>query len=156
MHTPRPPARRLAILALVALLVAGLAISTAAPAGASVDPARRPMKRETNESRLANGVRRVDLRSRMSDLARRHSRRMARKGDLFHTRNPAGYYLEGVSWSAWGENVGYTSGTVSRMQRAFMRSPGHRANVLNRGFRHVAIGTVRRGGVLWVTVFFYG
>lgn len=156
MDTPRPPARRLAILALVALLVAGLAISTAAPAGASVDPARWPMKRETNESRLANGVRRVDLRSRMSDLARHHSRRMARRGDLFHTANPARYYLDGISWSSWGENVGYTSGTVSQMQRAFMRSPGHRANVLNRGFRHVAIGTVRRDGVLWVTVFFYG
>jgi len=114
------------------------------------------MKRETNESRIENDRRRVDLRAHMSDLARRHSRQMARRGELFHTRNPAGYYLDGVSWSAWGENVGYTSGTVSRMQRMFMQSPGHRANVLNRAFRHVAIGTVRRDGVLWVTVFFYG
>jgi uncharacterized protein YkwD len=37
-----------------------------------------------------------------------------------------------------------------------MNSPSHRANILNRRFRHVAVGTVRRDGTLWVTVFFYG
>jgi uncharacterized protein YkwD len=153
---PLHRSRRPVLLALVSALVCGLILTAASPAGASGDPSRWAMKRETNESRIEHDRRRVDLRARMSDLARRHSRRMARQGELFHTRNPAGYYLDGVSWSAWGENVGYTSGTVSQMQRAFMRSRGHRANVLNRAFRHVAIGTVRRDGVLWVTVFFYG
>jgi uncharacterized protein YkwD len=151
-HRPR----RAALRALISALVCGLILTAAGPADASGDPSRWAMKRETNESRIENNRRRVDLRAHMSELAQRHSRRMARRGELFHTANPAGYYLDGVSWSTWGENVGYTSGTVSRMQRLFMQSPGHRANVLNRDFRHVAIGTVRRDGVLWVTVFFYG
>ena len=37
-----------------------------------------------------------------------------------------------------------------------MHSPVHRANILNRGFTHVAVGAIHRDGVLWVTVFFYG
>jgi uncharacterized protein YkwD len=81
---------------------------------------------------------------------------MAREGDLFHTQNPASYYLEGMSWSTWGENVGVTSGTVRDVHKAFMASPSHRSNVLGRGFRHIAIGAVRVDGTLWVTVFFYG
>jgi uncharacterized protein YkwD len=41
------------------------------------------------------------------------------------------------------------------MQDAFMASPPHRQNSLNRSFTHVAIGVVRHVGYLWVTVFFY-
>lgn len=151
-HSPSPRPR----LALVVLLMAALLLAGGEPAVASIDQSRWPMKRETNESRIGNGIRRVDLHERLSDLARRHSIRMARRGALFHTHDPASYYLRGVRWSTWGENVGYTTGSVARLQRLFMRSPGHRSNILNGRFRHAAIGTVRRDGVLWVTVFFYG
>jgi uncharacterized protein YkwD len=41
------------------------------------------------------------------------------------------------------------------MEAAFMASAPHRANILHRTFRHVAIGAVRVDGALWVTVFFY-
>ena len=82
---------------------------------------------------------------------------MANKGSLFHTSNPAAYYLKGVQWNTWGENVGVTGGTVAELQRAFMHSDLHRANILNRGFRRVAVGTYRDAdGLLWVTIFFYG
>jgi uncharacterized protein YkwD len=114
------------------------------------------MKRETNESRLNHDVRRVELHEHLSDLARKHSLAMARRGSLFHTKDPASYYLKGISWRTWGENVGFTGGSVRELQRTFMASPLHRANVLNRDFRRVAIGAVRVDGVLWVTVFFYG
>jgi uncharacterized protein YkwD len=68
-----------------------------------------------------------------------------------------GTYLKGIDWSTWGENVGITTGSVSDLQQAFMQSPGHRANILNQGFRRVALGTYRDDdGYLWVTVFFYG
>jgi uncharacterized protein YkwD len=79
---------------------------------------------------------------------------MARAGELFHTGD-AGVYLDGISWHTWGENVGFTPGDVESIQEAFMDSPPHRTNILNRRFRHVAVGAVRVDGVLWVTVFFY-
>jgi uncharacterized protein YkwD len=140
----------------VTILVTALVITAGFPSAATGDQGRWPMTRQTNRSRIRHDIRRVELRAAMSDLARRHSVRMARRGELFHTANPVSYYLRGVHWSRWGENVGYTSGSIEDLQDLFMGSPPHRANILNRRFRHVAVGTVRRNGTLWVTVFFYG
>jgi uncharacterized protein YkwD len=113
------------------------------------------MYRATNMSRQRHGLRKVWLRRELQDLATRHSRAVARRGQLFHTSDPSPY-LKGVRWHLWGENVGYTTGNVVDLQRAFMRSTTHRHNVLQRGFRHVAVGAVRSHGKLWVTIFFYG
>ena len=97
------------------------------------------------------------LNRELSVIARRHSMAMARGGELFHTTAvEAAAHLQGVDWHIWGENVGYTPQDVTSIQEAFMGSPPHRSNILNRGFRQVAIGTVRVDGTLWVTVFFYG
>ena len=120
------------------------------------DAFRHQMLTVTNGSRLAHHVGSLSLNARISALAQRHSAQMAKRGYLFHTSN-VGTYLAGVSWHAWGENVGYTQGgAVSDLQKAFMQSPVHRDNILNGAYRHVAIGTVSRDGSLWVTVFFYG
>ena len=156
MRTPtRSRTTRIAALAIAAALLFAL-VPAGATAGTGQYRERWMMKRETNASRLYHDMRRLDLHDRLSDLARRHSLAMARKGSLFHTANPSSYYLKGIGWSTWGENVGVTGGSVDDLQRAFMHSPPHRANVLNRAFRHVAIGAVRVDGALWVTVFFYG
>lgn len=120
------------------------------------DTFRHQMLKATNGSRLTHRVGRLSLNARISALAVRHSAEMAKRGYMFHTSN-VGTYLAGVSWHAWGENVGYTpGGAVSELQKAFMQSPVHRDNILNGAYKHVAIGTVSRDGTLWVTVFFYG
>jgi uncharacterized protein YkwD len=143
---------RLALATMAAVLVL-----QSAPAGvhAARDP-RAAMYEATNSSRVKHDVDRVDLANRISELARRHSVKMARTHDLFHTGDPARYYLDGVKWRTWGENVGVTGGTIADIQAAFMRSSGHRHNILNSAFDHVAVGAVRRDGILWVTVFFWG
>ncbi|HEX6843490.1 MAG TPA: CAP domain-containing protein [Actinomycetota bacterium] len=141
--------------ALTLVLTIALVVATVVPAGAVTRSDRR-MRRATNHSRVTHDVRRVDLHAELSELARRHSAAMARRGSLFHTNDPEGYYLDGRSWRYWGENVGMTGGSVEGLQKAFMASESHRENILNRSFRNVAIGTVRRNGILWVTVFFWG
>ena len=149
--------RRLSRIALLVALTTGLSSlgSTAADAGTLT--LRGRMYRATNTSRSNHEVRRVDIHYTLSKLARRHSLAMARRGSIFHTSNPARYYLDGIRWSTWGENVGVTHGTVSDLEQAFMGSEVHRDNILNRGFRRVAVGTYRDAdGWLWVTVFFYG
>jgi uncharacterized protein YkwD len=148
--------RKLAVVAVLAGLLGGT-MATSAQAGTTGrrDRERQELLQATNASRTYRDLRRVDLQSRLSQLARKHSKRMADAGTIFHTGNPAGYYLKGRSWTWWGENVGMTSGTVRDVHKAFMHSDGHRANILNRVFRKVAIGTVRRDGILYVTVFFY-
>ena len=141
-------------IALVAILALGIAAVISAPAGASTT--RTNMFRATNQSRTNHAVKKVDIHVRISKLVRRHSVAMAKKNTLYHTRNPARKYLDGIAWSTWGENVGVTGGTVASLERAFMDSPPHRGNILNERFRRVAIGTYRDAdGLLWVTVLFY-
>lgn len=111
--------------------------------------------RATNESRSRFGLPTLRLNRELSLVARRHSLAMARSGALFHTGD-VDVYLDAIGWSTWGENVGFTPRDVASLQQAFMDSPPHRANLLNRAFRQVAIGAVRVNGTLWVTVFFYG
>ena len=148
--------RKLAVVAVLAGLLGGL-FATNAVAGThgGRNRDRGQLLKATNASRHYREIRRLDLQKELSELARRHSRKMAAAGEIFHTQNPVSYYLRGRSWSWWGENVGVTDGTVRDVHKAFMHSEGHRANVLNRSFRKVAIGAVRRDGYLYVTVFFY-
>jgi uncharacterized protein YkwD len=144
-------------IALLATLVTSLSALVPAPAQAEGLTPRARMYRVTNHTRADFGVRRVGIHYTMSRLARQHSIAMANRGSIFHTANPVSYYLRGTSWRTWGENVGVTSSTVWSIQQAFLNSPPHRANILNRGFHRVAIGTYRdANGYLWVTVFFYG
>ena len=149
--------RRLTRIALLAALMTALTGLVPSPATAATTTPRTRMYRVTNYSRLNHSVRRVYIHDRLSRLARQHSVAMAKKGSLWHIANPSSYYLKGISWSTWGENVGVTGGTVWDVQRAFMNSPMHRANILNNRFRRVAVGTYRdANGLLWVTIFFYG
>jgi uncharacterized protein YkwD len=122
---------------------------------APAEPSGWRLYKETNQSRRGHQVRRLSLNSTLSSLARRHSRAMAAQHRMFHSPNPS-RYLRGINWSTWGENVGYTTGDAADVQRAFMRSLIHRHNILDSRFNHVAVGTVRAGNTLWVTVFFYG
>jgi uncharacterized protein YkwD len=151
-------------IALVAALITGLTALAPAPADAGTLTPRARMYRATNNSRVNHDVRRVDMHWQISKLARKHSIKMATTpdgsggfGKLVHTKDPASYYLKGVSWSTWGENVGVTPGSVAELQQAFMSSYYHRVNIVNERFRLEAHGTYRDDdGLLWVTVFFYG
>jgi uncharacterized protein YkwD len=151
----RATGRKSTAVSAVLLVVLSFLGLVSMPAGATTD-LRAEMYRATNVSRVARDLHRLDLNSAMSDLARRHSLAMARAGELYHTSDPARYYLRGVRWSKWGENVGATTGTIAELEAAFMDSPDHRENILDRAFDKVAVGVVRRDGTAWVTVFFYG
>ena len=149
------PTRRSA--RLVAVLVTTLVLGLLpASAQAGTPNYAWQLFKATNHSRLAHGVHRVRLDRQASKIAVKHSAAMARRHTLFHSTDPSAY-LSGVGrWSRWGENIGWTTGDVNALQRAFMRSYVHRENILDGRFRHVAIGAVKQGKKLWVTLFFYG
>jgi len=67
-----------------------------------------------------------------------------------------GPYLMGAGRVyTWRENIGWTTGGVPDLERAFLASSEHRTHILSRSFRHVAVGALLRGHRLWVTLFFY-
>jgi len=138
----------------VSLSAAVLLASTGA-APAQAETYRHKMLRLTNLSRLGYGLRALVLNRRLSAIARQHSRRMADERRLFHSEDMA-RKLSPWQWSAWGENLGSTFGTLGTLERAFMTSAEHRTNILYPGFRRAGVGVVKRRGAFWVTVIFYG
>ncbi len=147
---------RLIIVVATAATMLGTLPGAPAQAGGGRYKERHAMLRATNGSRDRFSLTGVHIDRDLSKIARHHSLKMAEQQSLFHTTNPSSVYLKGISWHYWGENVGVTGGTVGDLESAFMASLPHRHNILNKTFRHVAIGAVRVDGVLWVTVFFYG
>lgn len=149
-----------------ALLVLG---TGAAPAGAaeckhSAKPAYelggKQVRRATvcllNKERRARGMGRLKQHRDPRRAAKRHSRMMVEKRcfshvcpgerDLVGRLSATGYLPCRCSWGV-AENIAYGKGRGSSPRgivRGWMRSPGHRANVLNRSYEHVGVG-VRRG-----------
>lgn len=147
-------ARRLG--ALGALLAALVAVAVwpapARAATATEKELRREMLQLTNRAREQHGRDTLDLGFRLSRIAEGHSLEMAGDERLYHSDDLSGS-LPG-DWIAWGENVGYTGGTIRDLHRAFMKSPAHRHNVLYSDFERIGIGVEIREGVIWVTLIF--
>ena len=106
-----------------------------------------------NNARAQAGLKAVQLDERLGGAATNHAQIMARKGQLSH-RFPGEPDLAGrlgmqVRLDQAGENVVYDV-TVQGAHEAFMGSPLHRINVLNRAYDSVGIGIVENGGVIYV------
>ena len=143
--------------ALIVLLASASAAAACPGAGATPKTATtRTLVHATlcvlNAKRAAHHLRPLRLNAKLGTAARRHSRAMVRQrflshtspnGDTFVDRIRAAGYLDGArSWTA-GENIAYGSGSRSTPRsigRAWMNSPGHRANILSRSFRSIGIG----------------
>jgi uncharacterized protein YkwD len=146
------------LLCIAAITSFGVATSADAASAAELSAARTQAHKlllMTNDVRDDHDLRPLLDRRRLARYATRHTARMVRRGSLFHsTSSRMSDALSGTGWSMWGENVGVGS-TLRRVQRAFMHSTEHRANILRRAFDHAGIGVVRSDGYVWVTVDFY-
>lgn len=98
-----------------------------------------------NRERARARCRPLVVDSRLVRAARGHSLDMARRNYFAHT-TPAGVTFStritraGYRWSRAGENIAGGQRTAADVMRAWMRSPGHRANILNCRFRHIGVG----------------
>jgi hypothetical protein len=78
---------------------------------------------------------------------------MIANNDLYHSSSAELQAAAGSGWSAIAENVG-RGGTVDSLHSAFMKSSGHKANILG-DYNYVGIGTdTAPDGRLYVTVVF--
>jgi uncharacterized protein YkwD len=146
-------------LGVVAFLLVALLVVALVPSDTNAEERhgrRRQMLSLTNDDRRHHERKALDFATAISDYAKAHSRAMAREGYLFHsTEERLRNLLDGRNWSIAGENVGVGS-SLESLEDAFMDSKKHRQNILRREFVHAAVGVVRQGGRLWVTVIFYG
>jgi uncharacterized protein YkwD len=147
------PRRMAAVLTAFALLFGLLttAAATASPASAaSFSATERAFLAKVNAERKARHLRPLVLRAELNTVARRQANRMASTRRLYH--NPAlAREVRNYRWV--GENVGYGP-SVSSLHTAFMRSPAHKANILDRDYSQVGIASITRGRTIWVTFVF--
>lgn len=132
---------------LVLLIGLVLALQFCTEADAAVKPSERKFVSKMNQVRSGQNLK---LSAGLTRLARRHSRAMRRADTLYHTNN-LGSKVQ--NWTSLGENVG-VGGGVASLHRAFMQSPGHRANILDGRFSKVGVGVVKDGARIWVTIIF--
>ena len=113
-----------------------------------------------NHQRALQGLPALGLRSSLSAASSRYAHQMVAEhffghvsptGSTLHTRVVSSGYLRGAtSWSA-GENIAWGAGqaaTPASIVRAWMHSPGHRANILTPGFRDIGVG-IAQGAPGW-------
>lgn len=138
-------ASRVALAIAAPLLVLGLA-------ACDPTPEQDAVRSHVNESRRAHGVHAIgdDVIVRMK--AQAWAERLADAGSLSHSRLGEG--LDGVGWVAVAENVG-AGADVAQVHEQYMRSPRHRANVLDRRWDRVGTGhAVGRDGRTYTVLVF--
>lgn len=154
MAVTRFSARRLVAVALLAaLFTTTLPTLTGDAEAATVVDIRKQLQGKINRVRQANGLRPLKVNQLMTTWAADHALKMAVAGNIYHdtSRRLWREVPDGAWWRA--ENVGYVtagSGEAKRMHRAFMRSTGHKANILKRRATHMGIGVVKLNGSVWV------
>ncbi|MEU6067530.1 CAP domain-containing protein [Streptomyces sp. NPDC047082] len=152
---------------LTAILV-GTVASTgllAVPASATPGPAslRSEVIKQTNAERTKAGCPALTSNPALTTAAQNHTVDMANHNFVGHTGSDGSSPVDRVQaagytgWSALAENVAAGQTTAADVVKAWMDSPGHRANILNCSLEHIGIGYVTKPdtgyGTFWTQDF---
>jgi uncharacterized protein YkwD len=120
------------------------------------------VRQRINEVRQKNGLKPLENNERLAQVARNYSRQMAEKNFFSHTGADGSNLAQRVSAGGifyWvvGENL-FTSTNIPQPVSAgvegWMKSPGHRANILRPVFRETGVGVWRTGNTYYITQLF--
>lgn len=144
--------------------LAALGVLLVQPAEKTGDVARRAFEAVNNE-RARRGLARLKWDDEIAALARAHSGRM-RDRDFFSHEDPergnltARIERTAIPWRTVAENLFAEHGHANPVQQAvksWLASPGHRGNMLGRGFTRTGVGVATDGqGGYWFTQIFVG
>ncbi len=146
--TRKPRQLVLGVAATLLALIGAAQPVVASPAGDYAAAAFRA----TNARRIDHDLRRLTRGDCVQDFARRQAVRMAAQRRMFH--QDLGRVLRSCNLVAVGENVAYGYPSGGATVRAWMRSPGHRANILGTRYRGMGLAARRAGGVWYVAQVF--
>ena len=108
--------------------------------------------KKTNKSRTNHGVGKLTLDPHLSKVARKHTKEMINQSSLEHTGNSVlGNRV--TRWIVLGENVG-KGDSLREIQKAFMDSSGHKANILDSSYKFGGMSAKKHNGKVWSTVVF--
>ncbi len=136
----------------------GVLLSYPAPTGNVALEAE--VTRLVNVERTVTGCDPLTVDDRLGTAARKHSTDMAMNNYFSHTSRDGTDFAtritrERYTWSWVGENIAKGQRTPADVMNSWMDSPGHRANILNCGFRDIGVGVAADsdGTLLWTQDF---
>ncbi len=141
-NIPRTSVKAAALAVVLALVLAGC-----------MSNGQSAVQSEMNSDRTAKGLRALPVHQQLNAKAQAWAEKLARDGKLSHSN-----LSDGVPscWRSLGENVGYGA-SAAAVQDAYMKSDGHRANILNGKWSYVGVGYATAGNrVYTVQVFMQG
>ncbi|MER5220579.1 CAP domain-containing protein [Streptomyces flaveus] len=103
-----------------------------------------------NAERDKAGCGPVAENSKLTKAAQDHSQDMADHKNMSHTGSDGSSMSDrlaraGYSFRSAGENVAAGYGTPESVMAGWMASPGHKANILNCGFKELGVGLAQPG-----------
>ena len=112
-----------------------------------------------NKERKKRGLGKVKLDSTLSSVANTRAVEISRK--FSHKRPHGGYYYDIINSIHYncklsGENIAGGQVNAKAVMKAWMKSPGHKANILRKGFNRLGVGfytTNFKYAYYWVQVF---
>ena len=137
------------VIAASAALAATPAIGSSRPAEAATVSVQNQVIQLVNVQRAKVGCRALVLDARLSRAAQAHSIDMAKRRYFSHTSLDGRTFAQriraqGYTGSLIGENIAAGYPTPKAVMDAWMKSPGHKANILR--CRYKAIGVGSAGG----------
>jgi len=130
----------------------GCANADLTPAIGNISKVRRSTLCLLNVQRTKHKLRRLRANTPLRGVAQKYARLMVAlkffdhvspTGSTFVERIKQSTYLDGGSYLALGENLAWGGGNLATPRaivRAWMHSPEHRANILNKSYRDIGVG----------------
>ncbi len=134
--------------------------STTTPANGSGDVSEDAAEvvRLANVEREKAGCAALSIDDKLMTAAQRHSQDQADNKKMSHdgsNGSSPGDRLDDVNyqWRTYGENVAWNQQSPAAVMKAWMNSPGHKANILNCSFTEIGVGIATSNGPYWTQVF---
>jgi uncharacterized protein YkwD len=143
--------RRFALAALIApaAIAAALTMTSAAqaaPAKTSETALQTEINRLINVQRTSHGCAALKVDAKLTAAARGHSAFMAQTGKFSHTGRSNSNFVARSKAAGYAkpsaENIAWGYRTAAQVVNGWMKSPGHRTNILNCQSKTVGVGAV--------------
>jgi uncharacterized protein YkwD len=128
-------------------LCAGLTGAMVPPPMPETPPALHPIEariiEKTNSERARHGLSPLSVDPTLVSSARKHAAWMTNNRSMTHTSAPV------------GENIAMGQHSSGEVLNAWMNSSGHRANILNPGYRRIGVAAYQtpEGTIFWCQQF---
>lgn len=127
---------------------------TPTPPGSTSDRYESDVVTATNQERRAQALTALATQACVDGYAESQAEAMAAESRMYH--QDLGPILRACNLHMVGENVAYGYPSGAAVTAAWLASPGHRANILNPGYRLLGVGAVQDSTGRWYAAQVFG